>query len=226
MTVTQYDTLELFARNLKRYCHVRHYNQADLARRLNVTRSSTSRWFKGDALPTADKLDELAHIFHIQPAQLFLQDNYDVMQLEDVVKREVENKAYEELEDVSIPQYDLNSLRLAQEPPATLEYLEVPRFVKYNHPKAFAVVLRDNSMSNLLHKGTTVVVDPELDVANGDVVVAVVNEQVVIRHYSQASNTTVLYPDTDFQRPSDIVLQQTDAIILGVVYWAQVVLKV
>lgn len=52
-------TAELFGENLRNQLIVKNKSQADIARYLNVTEASVSRWVNGQSMPRAKMLDRI-----------------------------------------------------------------------------------------------------------------------------------------------------------------------
>lgn len=59
-----------FANRLNAILKENGMSQSDLAKKLNIAKSSVNGWCKGTAYPRIDKITELAYIFHVDPAYL------------------------------------------------------------------------------------------------------------------------------------------------------------
>lgn len=57
--------------NIKAQREARHMTQAELARRLNVTRAAVSYWESGDRIPDDRRKAAIAAVFGISPRTLF-----------------------------------------------------------------------------------------------------------------------------------------------------------
>lgn len=64
------DLRRLFAMNLTHYLALHGYNQADLARRLNVSTATTAKWCTGQTMPRIDKIQAICNWLHIDKATL------------------------------------------------------------------------------------------------------------------------------------------------------------
>lgn len=63
-------------------------SQADLARRLNVTRSSVNAWEMGLSAPTAQYIIELANLFHCSSDYILELDNTKTIDISKYEKQE------------------------------------------------------------------------------------------------------------------------------------------
>lgn len=61
---------EIFAYNLKNRLYARNKSQSDLARHLNVTPTTVSRWAKGEALPRSAMIDRICKYLVCDPEDL------------------------------------------------------------------------------------------------------------------------------------------------------------
>lgn len=66
------------------------YSQAELARKLSVTRSSVNAWESGLSAPTAVYIVELAHLFHVSSDYLLGLNSSESISLEGLTNEEVQ----------------------------------------------------------------------------------------------------------------------------------------
>ncbi len=66
---------EIFANNLLYFLNLNRMKPVDLARRLDVSESTVSRWLAGKTIPYMDKVDEAAKIFGIERSDLITSRN-------------------------------------------------------------------------------------------------------------------------------------------------------
>lgn len=59
----------IFASNLKRLLNAKDMSAAELARRLDVSKSAVSDWLKGKSLPRTDKVDAMCRILNCEREQ-------------------------------------------------------------------------------------------------------------------------------------------------------------
>ena len=61
---------KIFAQRLNYYLDVNGYNQADMARRMNVSTATTAKWCTGQTMPRVDKIQSLCNWLGISKADL------------------------------------------------------------------------------------------------------------------------------------------------------------
>ena len=61
---------EIFAHNLKNKLYARNKTQSDLARFLNVTHTTVSRWANAEAMPRANMIDRICKYLACDPEEL------------------------------------------------------------------------------------------------------------------------------------------------------------
>lgn len=61
---------EIFGKNLKRQMRLSGITQADIVRRLGVSKSTVSVWANGANIPRADKMEQLCQMFGIKFSDL------------------------------------------------------------------------------------------------------------------------------------------------------------
>jgi len=82
--------------------------------------------------------------------------------------------------------------------------------------KPFMLRVKGQSMVNAhIVEGDLVVVDPETKTANGDVVVAMIDNETTVKRYETRSDGTYLTPENGGMRPIDISSSSQDVRILG-----------
>ena len=67
-------TRRIFMQNLNRYISEHGYNQADLARHMHVSTTTTARWCTGQAIPRIDKIQTICNWLGITKSDL-LEEN-------------------------------------------------------------------------------------------------------------------------------------------------------
>lgn len=66
---------KLFAQRLTYYLERNGYNQADMARRMNVSTATTAKWCTGVTMPRVDKIQALCNWLGINKSDLLETDN-------------------------------------------------------------------------------------------------------------------------------------------------------
>ena len=61
---------KLFTKNLNHYLELAGYNQADLARHMKVSTTSTAKWCTGQAMPRIDKIQSICNWLGITKEEL------------------------------------------------------------------------------------------------------------------------------------------------------------
>ena len=59
MIINAKDYAKIVAKNLRRIANEKNISQVDIAKALNVSKSSVSLWFNGKSTPRMDKIDAL-----------------------------------------------------------------------------------------------------------------------------------------------------------------------
>lgn len=68
--MSENDYAKILSKNIKFYMEKYEMNQAELARRLNVSATMVSYWLKGEYSPRMDKIDAMCEMFHCKRADL------------------------------------------------------------------------------------------------------------------------------------------------------------
>lgn len=70
-------TRRIFMQNLNRYLSEHGYNQADLARHMHVSTTTTARWCTGQAIPRIDKIQTICNWLGITKSDLLEENEKD-----------------------------------------------------------------------------------------------------------------------------------------------------
>ena len=85
-------TLEIFSENLRNQLFAKRKTQAQVAKHLNVTEATVSRWVNGVAMPRTDMLDRLCTFLMCSADTLMTDHSKPVTLLpEDVIAEELHN---------------------------------------------------------------------------------------------------------------------------------------
>lgn len=74
MTMADEELRKIFAQRLNYYLDMNGYNQADMARRMNVSTATTAKWCTGQTMPRVDKIQSLCNWLGISKADLLESD--------------------------------------------------------------------------------------------------------------------------------------------------------
>ena len=87
-------TLEIFSENLRDLLDKQHKTQRALAKYMQVTEATASRWVNGEAMPRADKVDKMAHFFMCSTDELTSSSERNLpLMPEDVIAEELRENA-------------------------------------------------------------------------------------------------------------------------------------
>lgn len=67
---------KIVGRNLKRIAYDHRKTQADIAKDLNISKSTVSSWMNGTRVPKMDKIDLLCHYFNCKRADI-MEERHD-----------------------------------------------------------------------------------------------------------------------------------------------------
>lgn len=84
-----YKTMQNFPERLKELRGRLGYTQADLAKKLSLTRASVNAWEMGLSSPSAPFLVELSHLFHVTTDYLLGLDDCVVIRTSGLTDREI-----------------------------------------------------------------------------------------------------------------------------------------
>lgn len=149
-------------------------NQDELAKALNVSKSTVGMWEIGKRTPITSKLDEIADYFNVDMDYLYGKTNiprkihYDYAGNEYILKHNMQ-------QGVKIPVLG----RVAAGIPITAtEYIidteEIPQSMA-NDGEYFALQIKGDSMEPKISNGDVVIVRKQSDAEDGDLVIALIN---------------------------------------------------
>lgn len=84
---------DIFATNLRNQLYLKRMTQSELAKKMNVTEASVSKWCVGSAVPRPKKIDEMCRLLNCSIDDLTT-DHSKVIELapEDVIAEEIRNR--------------------------------------------------------------------------------------------------------------------------------------
>lgn len=194
--------------------------QEALARIADVSPSSVTRWRRGSNI-RKEPLKKICAKFNLTEDDL-LSDSFGLAAKEHgTANRTIPYKPTSAM----VPLVSLGSVHageLTQEAASERE-IEVPANVAGAHPNAIALEVDGDCMNRVIPDGAHILVDPDLDPANGSIVVAETQDyDAVMRRWYKGSSTLMLTADS-FSEHDDIVMGADDGPVrvLGVVVWFQ-----
>lgn len=171
----EYDK-KIFSENLKKQAAIAGENQPDIAEVLGVTKSAVNAYFMGNKMPRMDRIKKLADHFGCNVSDLV-----DDKSIEDQVTA------------VAIPVLGTVPAGVPIEAiQDILGYEEIPKIMA-DTGEFFCLRVEGNSMYPLLYSGETIVIKKQETADNGDIVVALVdNEETTVKRLKKVSDGIIL----------------------------------
>ena len=171
----EYDK-KIFSENLKKQAAIAGENQPDIAEVLGVTKSAVNAYFTGNKMPRMDRIKKLADHFGCNVSDL------------------VDDKSIEDqITAVAIPVLGTVPAGVPIEAiQDILGYEEIPKIMA-DTGEFFCLRVEGNSMYPLLYSGETIVIKKQETADNGDIVVALVdNEETTVKRLKRVSDGIIL----------------------------------
>lgn len=177
-------------------------SQAEIARRLGVQRSSISDWKLGKAEPSINMIHKLAEALDVSPAELLGEKSPQYVDLSQWVTLPVIGKVPAGVALEAIEEYEG-------------EIVVPPEDAR---PGYFALKVSGDSMYPRVLSGDVVVVAPNQEPHNGQVVVTRVNCQgeVTLKEFQRDGDTILLVPENNAYQ-TKVFRPGSDLKIVGVV---------
>ncbi len=171
----EYDK-KIFSENLKKQAAIAGENQPDIAEVLGVTKSAVNSYFTGTKMPRMDRIKKLADHFGCNVSDLI-----DDKTIEDQVTA------------VAIPVLGTVPAGVPIEAiQDILGYEEIPKIMA-DTGEFFCLRVEGNSMYPLLYSGETIVIKKQETAENGDIVVALVdNNDTTVKRLKKVSDGIIL----------------------------------
>ena len=171
----EYDK-KIFSENLKKQAAIAGENQPDIAEVLGVTKSAVNAYFMGNKMPRMDRIKKLADHFGCNVSDL------------------IDDKTVEDqITAVAIPVLGTVPAGVPIEAiQDILGYEEIPKIMA-DTGEFFCLRVEGNSMYPLLYSGETIVIKKQETADNGDIVVALVdNEETTVKRLKKMSDGIIL----------------------------------
>lgn len=171
----EYDK-KIFAENLRKQAAIAGENQPDIAEVLGVTKSAVNSYFTGTKMPRMDRIKKLAEHFGCNVSDL------------------IDDKTVEDqITAVAIPVLGTVPAGIPIEAiQDILGYEEIPKIMA-DTGEFFCLRVEGNSMYPLLYSGETIVIKKQETADNGDIVVALVdNEETTVKRLKKVSDGIIL----------------------------------
>lgn len=199
--------------NILKYRKAHKMTQDDLAKKLDVARSTVTQWENGWSSPRMGMVQKLAGVFGVSTSDI-------VAEYDSSLAMHVKTSS------AMVPVRVLGRTHAGErmdEDESDYE-AEFPQSVVARHPNCFALTVEGDCMNRRYHNGDHILVDPDMEPHNGSAVVAEFSDgRSVVRSYLRGSSTLVLAPDSYLEGYEDIIIAMDDEPVklLGVVFWNQ-----
>lgn len=199
--------------NILKYRKAHKMTQDDLAKKLDVARSTVTQWENGWSSPRMGMVQKLAGVFGVSTSDI-------VAEYDSSLAMHVKTSS------AMVPVRVLGRTHAGErmdEDESDYE-AEFPQSVVSRHPNCFALTVEGDCMNRRYHNGDHILVDPDMEPHNGSAVVAEFSDgRSVVRSYLRGSSTLILAPDSYLEGYEDIIIAMDDEPVklLGVVFWNQ-----
>lgn len=218
------------ADNIKKLRQIFDVTQDELGEVAGVTGNAVSQWENGRSEPRMGAIERMAACYQISKSHLIEDGGMDL--IDPVTKKP---RASNPLPKGAMPVYSSGE---ATVPLLTLgrvhvgaltdeeeseHRVEVPASVCARRPRAFALVVEDSCMDNVIPEGAHVLVDPDREPQNGSIAVVETEAyQAVMRRWYRGSSTLMLTADSR-EPQEDMVFGMDDGPVrvVGTVVWYQ-----
>lgn len=174
---------QLLARRVKELREQRGWTQQDLAQKLHVARATVASWEIGKNEPSGEMLLKIAQVFDVSIDYLlgFTDDSTSPSkQLPGAIDLR------------PIPVYNgANAGRTGGFPDAfqILQWIMIP----VKRPGKFGVIIHGDSMEPDICDGDIVVVDPDMEIHNGDMALVIIEDEAFVKRLYRQDGAVVLH---------------------------------
>lgn len=181
--------------------------QAELADKLGLTYSSVSQWESGRATPRTPILRQLAELFDTTVADLMG---------EDAAEAAISGTSR------MVPLLGFAHMGEPCDEGNLADEVEVPASIADAHPRGFMVHAQGGCMDNRFPHDALLLVDPDMELVNGQPVLAETSDYgAVVRNYTRGRSTVMLTADSHSGEYDDILAGPGDEPVVckGRVVW-------
>lgn len=206
------------AGNIRRLRELHGITQRELAAICGVSDKAISAWEIGTDFPKMGRLQLIADHFGVPKSAIIEDDGLDCL---DPVTKRLRPRAT----NSTAPLYGTIAAGVPIESIPIDDDIPVPEDILQEHPKAFFLRVKGESMNRVLPDGAYALVDPDADAVNGDVVAVNVNGcETTIKRYHRMATSVVLQPDSTDESFTDLILDYTKpdtatVTLMGRVVW-------
>lgn len=184
---------------------------------LNISYSYISSLINGDKRANIDIIEKIANYFQLTPSEL-MSENIDAV----IARKESEKNGLRLYQDIPLNQRELDFVREPSVPFLSVRYLPVFNNIPYTIDNwneqikryqigthvgvgkgsyMFIVKMPDDSMESIFKKDDLLVIDPEANINNNDIVAVRQNGFYMIRRYYKKANYVLLSPESKSYEP-------------------------
>lgn len=191
--------------------------QDELAKKLDVNRSTIAQWESGYTTPRVKMIEKIAAVFRMNASEL-LDGSSPARYPEGALFPSETKPAYAPL---------LGRVHAgdAQEPDILDESVPIPHEVRERHPHGYFLKVEGDCMDRVYPEGCHIYIDPDRPPQNGSIaVVSIDGADYVMRRLYRGASTVVLSPESHDQSYEDIVItadMERTVEYVGTVVWYQ-----
>ena len=202
--------------------------QGELADKIGVTRETVNKWETGTIPNLRDSsINKMRKAFHLsvddlrsESAGLAAQLRGDVSNVSPIHPLKVTAGRRATVPLRTLGRVHAGDPSDEEEVP---ELVEVPASVALHHSCAFALVVEGDCMDRVVPEGAHILVDPDVEPANGSVAVCELDAGIaVMRRWQRGQSTLMLVADSHSEHDDIVVtLDDRPVKVLGTVVWFQ-----
>lgn len=170
------------------------HTDAEIARRLDVNRSTISRWKSGDQSPPLSKIPEIAALFDVHPT-IFVGESADSQ----IVAESSAHYGARKIKGASwkVPLYGSIAAGQPLEMINVEDYIEIPEYIADRYPDAFLLRVNGDSMNKIVPSGMYALIDPCKEIKNGEVAAVAINGyDATLKRFFRLQNSIALEPES------------------------------
>ena len=178
-------------KNIKKLREIHNLSQKDLAEIAGVTDKAVSTWENGIKDPRMGSIQKIADHFGILKS--------DIIEDKDSKVNYIDAAKTAKVEGFSKPMPLLGSIAagLPLEMITVQEWVNVPSEVADKYPHAFLVKVNGDSMNKIVPSDALALIDPTLEVNNGDVAAVAINGyDATLKRFYKFQNGVTLEPES------------------------------
>lgn len=189
------------------------YSEEELVKKLNTSQPTIERLKTGDLAPNLPQLKKIVKLFNIDPI-IFFGGNCD---------KETAKNTFTHIdarESIEMPLYGAIPAGEPIEMLEAVDQIEVPLGVANQYPDAFFLEVTGDSMNKVVSHGSYALIDPCIEVSNGEIAAVVVNGfSVTLKRFYKLHNSVVLEPDSYNQEHSSKMYEtnKDDSVTINII---------